>query len=376
VKILFLADPNSIHDIKWISWFSDQHQCYILARKHHLEGWDLAKREAFKMLYKIEIVASVEDFSVRRLFNTFWEWRKIKALLSRYQIGVFHIMFAEPNALWCIFRPSTLNVKYVLTTRGTDVLKTIPAHFSKGDLLNKLVSALYKLAFRKFDIITCTSKSQERNVKMIAPSSRVEIVRTGVDVEAIIATRAEHLPNKLIGVRYILFPRNMQPLYNHEFSMEAIRKLPAEILEQFKFVFVDADSKNQVYVQRIQAMMTEFGAHHFCFLPRQSQQAIWALYKNASLVIMNPVSDGAPVSGMEVMICNRPLILGNVDYDEDIFGDTCFKLTEWNADQLAEMITAIVSNTVSFNTKYAFTRVIEKGNRNVEMNRLLHLYQE
>ena len=45
MNILFLADPYSIHNIKWMSFIAKEHRVFLLIRKYHLpsmtESWIL-----------------------------------------------------------------------------------------------------------------------------------------------------------------------------------------------------------------------------------------------------------------------------------------------------------------------------------------------
>jgi hypothetical protein len=377
MNLLFLADPNSIHDIKWVSFFSERYNCFLIARKSHLSSWTERDVDDFQQTYRVTIIGSVEDFSIRRFSRTYREAMKLNRWFRKYRINIFHILYAEPNALWSNFRQvADVEVKWILTTRGTDILKTIPEHFSKKDVLNRLVSFLYKRALKNYDHITTTSNGQVKNVQRIAATSRVQIIRTGVDIDSIMQDAGDFIPASLTGKKYVLFPRNMRPIYNHEFSLKAISLLPRDIIEQYSFVFVDKDSSDANYVERCIELMRSDGAIDFIFLERQSQQAIWQLYKNSSLVVMNPLSDGTPVSAMEAMLCRAPLILGNLPYDEDIFGDVTLILSSWDPNELAAKMTSVLSGKIHMPVNEAYNRIVEKGNRRIEMNKLQLVYDK
>ncbi len=55
-NILYIADPNSIHDIKWITWFSskDEYNCYVI------------KRESMVIITpnNINLIGSLSDYSI------------------------------------------------------------------------------------------------------------------------------------------------------------------------------------------------------------------------------------------------------------------------------------------------------------------------
>lgn len=377
MNLLFLADPNSIHDIKWVSFFSEKYDCFLIARKRHISSWTKKEIDDFQQTYRVTILGSIDDFSVRQFSRTYREAEKLNRWFKEYRINIFHVLYAEPNALWINFRvASDVAVKWILTTRGTDILKTIPEHFSKKNVLNRVVSFLYERAFKKYDLITCTSAGQIKSIHSIAANLPVTIIRTGVDIESIQQDTSAYLPASLKGKKYVLFPRNMRPIYNHEFSLKAISLLSKDILKQYSFVFVDKDSSDTDYVERCIELMKSDTAIDFIFLERQSQQSIWQLYKESSLVVMNPLSDGTPVSAMEAMVCRAPLILGSLPYDEDIFGGVTLILSSWDPNELAVKMSSVLSMNTHVPVTDAFNRVLEKGNRQTEMKKLHLLYEK
>lgn len=336
--------------------------------------WNKGHYEEFYKKYNVTVIGSLDDFSIKNFLRTLREWKKVRSTLIRYQIHIFHIMYADPNSLWCVFREKNTLGKWILTTRGTDILKGIPGHYNKKDLLNKIVSALYTKAFKKFDWITCTSQQQKKGVKKIVDHKNVEIIRTGVDVINVLKDTIKYRNPLLADRKYILFPRNMRPLYNHEFSLAAIRLLPEQIKKEYLFVFVDRDGSDHAYVSKVEDLMKQDKNAQFIFMNRQSQEAIWQLYKDASLVIMNPISDGAPVSAMEAMLCQSPLIIGNLEYDKDIFENTVLKLCSWEPQELASIIINVLSGSIVLDKVAASSRIVGIGNRATEMKKLRDIY--
>ena len=167
MNILFLADPGSVHDVKWMSYLSVGHTCHLIVRKHHAAQMGVEKLRAFERTNGIRIIAQVEDFSIRRFGRTWSTAKELARLIRANGIDVFHMMYAEPNALWAFFR-RTLAVPILLTTRGTDVLKTIPAFYQRKSLLDRSVAWCYWKALRQVDQVTCTSTRQSTAVKELS----------------------------------------------------------------------------------------------------------------------------------------------------------------------------------------------------------------
>ncbi len=343
MKILFIADPNSIHDVKWIATLSAfATNVFLLPRKIHYSN---------AALQGITILPPIYDFSIVRFYRTLAEAYQIKKIVRGSKIDLIHILYAEPNALWCFFR-DYFNVPMIITTRGTDVLKTIPEAFEKKNLINFFVAPLYKFSFYRADRITVTSEKQKESIrKFSGRTNGIAIVRTGVNVKLIESMRGSS--SNLGEQKFILFPRLVKPIYNHEFCLEAIQRLNPMVQRMYAMVFVGKNSGDKAYQEFLEARMHEMPTINFVFLESQSQEELIKLYYHSSLVVMTPKSDGSPVSAMEAMLCGTKVVLGPLEYDSEIFSSVR-KISKWDPLELAramEESLAQVFREVSNSTK-------------------------
>lgn len=345
-NILFLADPNSIHDIKWISFFAEGNhaKCFLLPRISHYKTFqDSPQRNNILKEGNFRLLSPIHDFSIVRFYRTLYDASVIQKIISKNEIDVIHILYAEPNALWCLFK-TFFRIPMIITTRGTDVLKTIPEAFQKKDVLNRVVASAYKRAFQLADWITTTSHAQVESVARFSQrKNQVTVIRTGVNMEKLLSNTSDFFPLH-DSKRFILFPRSIKPLYNHEFGLSAIALLPWNIKKTYTMVFVGKDSDDVTYQKKLETLMCQQADVKFEFIAKQSQETIFELYKRASLVVMTPVSDGSPVSGMEALLCGAKLILGPLDYDPDIFS-RAIRLKQWDVNELAQAITNALTDS-------------------------------
>lgn len=327
MNILYLADPNSIHDLKWITTLSSSvNRVFLLPRKIHSSNVTLPGVTVFQ---------EVHDFSIVRFYRTLMEAHRIKKLVKENKIEVIHILYAEPNALWCFFR-GYFNVPMIISTRGTDVLKTIPSFFERFSLINLLVAPLYKFSFKRADKITATSVAQMESIqKFSGRTIKVLIVRTGVNLRLIESLKgsSSHLGKQ----QFILFPRLMRPIYNHEFCLDAIQLLSPSTKQTYSMVFVGKNGGDRAYQEFIEEQMKQISLVNFIFLETQNQEELIKLYYNASLVVMTPKSDGSPVSAMEAFLCDAKVVLGPLEYDDEVFS-SARKISKWDAQELASVI--------------------------------------
>lgn len=369
MNILYLADPSSYsHDSKWMNFFSGTgHNVYLLVRQSHRYHIETSH------LDRIKIIGFVPDFSILRPLSILVGVLKIRSAIKKYKIDIFHILYAEPNSLWAILR-FFYRCRVGLTTRGTDVLVTIPG-FTSGNHKRKYVGRLYDMAFRRLDFITCTSEAQRTSVLTISPKAKTPyLLRTGVDMENIVEFQKEHGKDTEKS-KYVLFPRSMKPIYNHEFAISAIAKLNKNIKTEYKFYFLDKDSSSIDYVHEIEKLMKENSDVDFHYLIKQDKPSLYALYQNASLIVMTPKSDGSPVTALEAMAFKVPVILPPLNYDKDLFGDWTFKFSAWQPESLSELIESVLNQDHSKIVERAYEVVAEKASFRKEMGNLLKIYK-
>lgn len=347
MNILFINDPACVHGFKWISYFSnqtDKYKCYLIGQNHQDKRLD---EQVKKKLQDNHIVylPPVFEFSVTRTWRTLKDFQYIKRVIEQNNIDLIHIMYAEPSAMWGLGK-DYFKKPMVLTTRGTDVLVTIPSITQKKHPFNRLLKSLFSRAFGNMDFITSTSTRQEQAVKDILSGAKVStgVFRTGIYLEKVRADTSQHMVDELKGQPYLFFPRYMNTLYNHDFSLDAIQLLPASVKEKYKMVFIDGNGRAVGYIQGIRERMAAIKDVQFVFLDELQQPTLFELYKHASLVVMNPLSDGSPVSALEAMSVETPVVLGPLAYDKDLFEGTTFQISNWDAKEMALLITDILEN--------------------------------
>jgi glycosyltransferase involved in cell wall biosynthesis len=368
LNILYLADPNSTHDLNWISLLSKHNFCFLVARKvHHNQNVSDSLNEK-----GIKYLGHISDFSTARFWKNSKEVKKLKHWIHSESISVIHILYSEPNVLWANFR-NQLDIPFVVTTRGTDILITIKNTLHSKSLLNLAVSILYKRAFLKCDFITSTSTNQLEFLRKMGVKKAISVVvRSGIDEVKI--DQAMSLQNdSLIDKKYVLFPRKMSEVYNHELAIAAIELLPKPILNEYYFIFLDADSINNNYVNRIKSMIKK-STGQILLLNNQSSTNLWNLINNANLVVMTNKSDGTPVTALETIYLGTPLLLSPIEYDEEIFNHIP-RFSKFEASNVAAMIQIMLEKGNLYSISAAKKNIIEKCLRWHEMQKISAIYE-
>jgi glycosyltransferase involved in cell wall biosynthesis len=378
MNILFFCSPLSIHDQKWFYRISKLNniRVFIISDKP-----DYLSNKVFRDTCRennIILLPSLCPYSIKHHYRTKASINKINEYITTHGIDLVHFMFATPYA----FYSNHIKIPYIITTRGSDVLIVAPSLLkTKGvrGLHDKLLFRKLKKAFNNAEAITSTSNKQKSEIQILfgTDDKKLNIIPTGINIESIINENTNSLPDKLLGTRIIFFPRYVKPIYNTYLQIEAIGLLPQEILESITFVFIRGDEIETQYQREAIEKLNKIKGIKYHLFDKLSQKQMWSIYNAAELTIMTPVSDGTPNSALEAMIARSGLILGNLDYDKNIFNEyTCIKLSDNNAKELAKSIENCLSNYPSTKKDKAFETVVKYADIHQSIKTIISIYNK
>lgn len=378
LKILYIANGNSIHDLKWISYFSEQvekYYCYLLCDTL----CELSAETKIAIANSsIQLVKQINPISIKSPVKTWKAIRQYKRLVKDIEPDVIHVLFATPNALWLNFSltPS------IITMRGSDILLVIPALLNQVGIKSSYFTFLFrqfKKAFLKANLVTGTSFPQIEKATELFNGANLTLVRTGVEVEKINRIdRNELIPDFLKEKEFVFSPRFMAPIYNIEFQLDAISKLDQKFIDRFTFVFIRGKQFDEEYYQvqlkKLNQLKEDINLS-FHVIDYLDQQSMWMFLKKASLCLMTPISDGTPNSALEAMAAKCPLVISNLNYDKDLFENSCVKLNSFEVEELVNVMELALTHYDLALLERAYQRVLAQGNRTVEMEKMVHVYK-
>lgn len=378
-NILYIGSPNSLHDIKWMSYFAERKETYkVFLLCFSNEEVNEKQKKVLKEKQINLLGMPMANYSVLKPYNKLKTIKRIRKTIEEYKIDLVHILFATPSAYWGKY----IQLPYFITTRGSDVLRVLPALLKQGGVKGmyyKKHFAQFEKSFHKAKCITSTSTSQIEKINELFGINTAKLIKTGVDVDAIANCQdARLLPKDLVGKKFVFSPRFFAPIYNIEVQVEAIAHLPKKIVEEFTFVFIRGKRHHEPTLNylktKLETLQKEKGIK-YRIENYLSQQEIWTYFNFASLSVLTPLSDGTPNSALEAMSAKCPLIIPNLNYEKELLEDTCHVLKENDAKVLAQLIEESLKSYPSEYIEKAFDKVNEFGNRAKEMNQLERLYQ-
>lgn len=377
-KIVYFANANSIHDIKWISYFSEkpaEYSCYLQCDSDcKIDSETRLMLESKNIL----LLPSIVPFSISSPIKTIKSILRFRKTVREINPDFIHVLFTTPHALWLNF----VKQKSILTMRGSDILIVIPDLLKQKGIKKiyfNFLFALFRSAFLKANYVTGTSKAQIEKAASLFKNDNLKLVRTGVDVSSIDSIhQTSLLPESLLEKDFVFSPRFMSTIYNIELQLNAIALLDQRLLDQYTFVFIRGKQFEDFYYQRqLQKLETLKESRNLQFLVFEylDQPTMWTMMKNAALCVMTPKSDGTPNSALEAMSAKCPLIVSDLNYDQDLFHKTCLKIDNTNPIDLSEKIDFALNSYSKEMVNFAFEQVKMHGNRHVEMEKLEALYK-
>lgn len=186
-NILYIGDPTSIHDFKWITFFSEKgdYNCYLIGEVNACVGIT-EKVKANLKGHKIKLLPAISDFSISKPIQTIKAILYLRKLINQYEIDTIHALFGSPQPIW--FNFLSKKKKLIITTRGSDVLVLIKGLFElKKNFLGKLLYGLIKSGFKKSNYVTCTSTKQIEYLRkdVLNTNHNLSLIKTGVEVDVI-----------------------------------------------------------------------------------------------------------------------------------------------------------------------------------------------
>ncbi len=373
-NILYIGNPKSIHDLKWISFFStkNNYKTFLISEKNTYMGLTQSKEQELKD-HQIILLPPINDFSLSNPLKTINSIFQLRKVIKKNNIDTVHCLFGSPQPIWLNFIPSKL--KKIITTRGSDVLILIKGLKDKKSFTNSILFYLIKKGFVIADFITSTSQKQIEYINNHLKNSKIELIKTGVDIDKIKNHHSKYNFEIPINKKIVLSIRYIGEIYNMSYQLKAIDMLPLQFKKELTFVFIRGAQLQDSYYDKFVSDLKKIDNINYSILDDLSQNKIWALIKLSDLVYMVPKSDGTPNSALETMVAKTPLIMGNLNYNKELFDNVALIADLDSPNSLSRQIIKAIEAYPPSLIKNGFNNVYEFGNRKIEMNKLNEIYQ-
>ncbi|PJC37333.1 hypothetical protein CO046_01080 [Candidatus Peregrinibacteria bacterium CG_4_9_14_0_2_um_filter_53_11] len=368
MRICFLAGSNSVHSIRWISYFVD--------RGFEVSWISLAPAtpEAQGLIAKThyyEITPSpLADYSGRQaLLNLPGAIRQVRQILKKEQPAVMHLHSAGTYGLVGVFS----NFKpTILTPWGSDLF-----------FASRLKRLVQYLVVGRAQLIVCNGeKIRERLLSLGAVETDIRIINFGTDVDIFKPDEGARLPSNLEdsapeGALKVLSLRAFHPVYDLKTLINA-----ALIVTQQKpnihFLLVGDGPEKARLKAAVQIAQLQKNVH---FLGRVEYVDLPALLNYSDIYVSTSLSDsGLSAATSEAMSCGLPVIVSDSADNRDWIAHNKNGLLfpPSAPQQLAHAILQLADNSALRHKMGASNRALikEKNNYSEEMAKMAAIYKK
>lgn len=370
MNILVICTPASIHDYKWLSYLAKNstHNFFVTQEKANKHPSNDQVQQYQK--HHIQLLPSLPNFSLIKFWQSIAAWIRIAKYIKQYHIHCIHVIFPTPHLFFALFTQKPL----IVSTRGSDVLVVTKDLIENGGVKNKILHSFMRYLLKKTHYITCTSELQKKYLVQHFTSIKnpIQIVRTGIDIPFI--QNIPELTPPLDQIN-IFCPRFFTPIYNILNLIHAIKLLPQSLQQNMTLQLVKGTAPNDNYTKEILYELDKVNFKytiHTYFNPTELIQH----YQKSHLVVMIPLSDGTPNSALESMLCKRPLIMSDLNYQSPLFENTCLLVDPENIPEIALKIESALQHYPQSLLNKAYQAVLTHGNQATEMRKILSLYKK
>jgi glycosyltransferase involved in cell wall biosynthesis len=282
MKLLFLAGADSMHSVRWISYFvnAGEDTTWISFGKPLPEAMVLTERTAFQHLPLTKGLAGLIGLP-RALWQVYRTIRRVRPdVLHVHYAGLYGLVGALLG-----FRP------YVLSVWGSDVL-VFPSTVLK--------KAITRFILKSADLITLDGYNTKAAVMRLGvPHEKIQFVQFGVDAKVFAPSRNNE-PNTVISIR------SLEPVYDIRTLVESIPAVMAKVPQATFIIAGDGSEK-----ESLTRLAGDLGiADHVRFVGRIRHDELPSFYNRASVYVSTSLSDsGLSMSTAEAMASGLPVIV-------------------------------------------------------------------
>ena len=375
MRICYLADGRYIHSHRWLRYFSNHgHQTFLFSFAPLTpSNIDAVENAGAKYL------GELSPFHLKRFWRTTAQISRLRRLLREEKIEVVHSHFVGVNAWYGAlsrFHPT------VITVMGGDILGE---DWKPGPDIRE--RCLTPFALRNADLITCWSNKLIPVVRRYTrPEVPIEVIHGGVELERFFpGPRPQYLLERLglpQTARVILSPRLMKPLYNLDTIASAAEQVCAAVPETYFVFAVLPAGKDDSYEVKVREIL-ERGAvkdrvRYVGSIPHDEMADYFRL---ADVTVSIPSSDGTPMSVLESMACETPVLVSRIpNYDAHYIEDqkTVMMADQTDPGAVATALIRLLQDPALAQglAAEAKRRVVESASYESQMAKMNELYEK
>jgi len=358
LRILFVANPSSVHTQRWVSWFAKRHDVLLY-------GYPAVDPKTWTHP-DIKLAPTMPSGTVP-VWTTIKIVRHLRGVIRDFKPDIIHSHYLVPRT-WLVaatgFHPT------VATAWGSDILQT-----------TRFQRYMNRWALKRTDLATSDSADAVRILNTIRGQGlKTELIQFGVDTERFrIAQPVNDLRsawNIPAHAKLVVSPRILRPLYNGQTIARSFISIANEHPDVFLvFLAYNADAS---YLESVKQILDK--AHlmdRVRFIPSIPHDQMPDLYQSANIVVSVPDSDTTPVTLLEAMACGAMCISTDLPSIREWVSNPNFLVPPKHHEQLVAALQRALSLGTELRARYVAEnrQIVEaRASQDHEMKQMETLY--
>jgi len=344
MRVLFIGDGESVHVIRWLE----------AMRERGVEVHLVTDRPG-KMNDVYQYVLPRASSILFRVLQGF----KVRKIAREIKPDIVHAHYVTSYGLWGAMIKKLC--PYVITAWGSDILLTP----GKNILYRWLTSRVLDRA----DLVTADADEVIRKVRLLAPLTNAINIQWGVDLRQFPERESDFGDSNV----QLISLRAWEPLYHILDIVEAfalvVKKNPGIRLHLLGGGSLESDINTKLEKLELLDSVTCHG--------RVAEEKVTELLYIADISISVPELDGSAMSLLESMASGAALVVSDIPANREWLDENSAEFVP--VGEKAQLAAKLESLVVSSDRRKALTKrarqmVVEKANRDIEMNRMYEQY--
>jgi glycosyltransferase involved in cell wall biosynthesis len=330
MRILFLADSDSPHTLRWIKSLHKFGHSIALFSIHCINS-DYYRNYSDILLYSSEISRKIQNksetsFSKLKYLTAIF---KIKNIIKTYKPDIVHAHYASSYGLLSVltkFKP------VILSYWGSDVFI-----FPNRSFVHKFI---LKYISSKANVILSTSNIMKVEIQKYC-DKEILVIPFGVDITLFKPIRNPKNDKSIVVIGLI---KTFEENYGVKYLINAFAQLKKEPLgKNLKLLLVGKGS----LLNNLKIMTRNYGIEQYVeFTGYVDPSFIYKYHQQLDIAVIPSISESFGVSAIESMACGKPVVASNVGGLAEVIDDgkTGILVKSKDAQSIYEALKKLVAN--------------------------------
>ncbi len=291
-KLLFLGDSSIIHTQKWIEYYNNIFDIYVISaqKSKELNGVVYYYIDKFMAYGKLGYIFSIP---------------MVNSIIDSIKPDLIHAHHAMSYGF--IAAITKREIPFIVTAHGSDVLISADQ--------NRINRLLIKYTFNKADIINSVAQHMSNKIMEIGVTkNKIITLQYGIDSNCFFPIQKESKKNRS---PIFISTRQFKSIYNHDYLIKIAKKLQ-EMNVEFTLWFVG----DGITLPEIKKQVRDLNLTHCVkFFGKKEQKELNVLLNSADYYISLSLSDGTSLCLLEAFATKTFPIVSDIPANRELINE-------------------------------------------------------